>query len=205
MTVMEDMLPSLENLVDKFQSLPGIGRKTAQRLAFRVLEFSDEKAYAFADAIIQAKKNIHECQRCFNLSEDTLCGICSDKNRDREYVCVVEDIKALMSLEKVREYHGLYHVLHGVISPREGITPDKLRISELVARVADPENGISEVILATSPTVEGDTTALYISKLLKPYDVKITRLAYGIPVGGDLEYADEGTLFRALKGRTEID
>ena len=202
---MEEMLPSLENLIDKFQSLPGIGRKTAQRLAFRVLEFSDEKAYAFADAVIQAKKNIHECQCCFNLSEDTLCSICSDKNRDREYICVVESIKDLMSLEKVREYHGLYHVLHGVISPREGITPDKLHIYELVERVKNPENNIGEVIIATSPTVEGDTTALYISKLLKPYDVKITRLAYGIPVGGDLEYADEGTLFRALKGRTEID
>ncbi|MCR5262640.1 MAG: recombination mediator RecR [Clostridiales bacterium] len=202
---MEEFLPSLENLIDKFQTLPGIGRKTAQRLAFKVLDFSDEKAYAFADAVIQAKKNIRECSCCFNLSEDQLCSICSDKNRDREYICVVEDVKSLMSLEKVREYHGLYHVLHGVLSPRDGITPDKLRIQELVGRVQDPENKIEEVIIATSPTVEGDTTALYISKLLKPYNVRMTRLAYGIPVGGDLEYADEGTLFRALKGRTELE
>ena len=202
---MEELLPSLENLVDKFQSLPGIGRKTAQRLAFRILDFSDEKAFAFADAVIQAKKNIRECQCCFNLSENPVCGICSDKNRDREYICVVENVKDLMSLEKVREYHGLYHVLHGVISPRDGITPDKLHIYELVERVKDPDNRIEEVIIATSPTVEGDTTALYISKLLKPYNIKITRLAYGIPVGGDLEYADEGTLFRALKGRTELE
>ena len=202
---MEENLPSLENLIDKFQSLPGIGRKTAQRLAFRVLDFSDEKAYAFADAVIQAKRNIRECSCCFNLSENELCGICSDKNRDREYICVVEDVKSLISLEKVREYHGLYHVLHGVLSPRDGITPDKLHIRELVYRVQDPDNKVEEVIIATSPTVEGDTTALYISKLLKPYNVKITRLAYGIPVGGDLEFADEGTLFRAFKGRTEIE
>ena len=195
----------VNRLIEELSSLPGIGTRTAQRLAFRVLDFSDEKAYAFADAVIQAKRNIRECSCCFNLSEDQLCSICSDKNRDREYICVVEDVKSLMSLEKVREYHGLYHVLHGVLSPRDGITPDKLRIQELVGRVQDPENKIEEVIIATSPTVEGDTTALYISKLLKPYNVRMTRLAYGIPVGGDLEYADEGTLFRALKGRTELE
>jgi recombination protein RecR len=202
---MEEYLPTLERLIDQFRSLPGIGRKTAQRLAFRLLEYPEEKARAFADAIIEAKTRIHECECCFNLSEEQFCRICRDAMRDHETVCVVEGVKDLMSLEKVREFHGLYHVLHGVISPRDGVTPDMLRIDELINRVKAENSEIKEIILATNPTVEGETTSLYLSKLLKPYGVRITRLAYGIPVGGGLEYTDENTLLRALKGRSDFE
>ncbi|NLB15613.1 MAG: recombination protein RecR [Clostridiales bacterium] len=202
---MEEYLPTLERLIDQFRALPGIGRKTAQRLAFRVLEYPEEKARAFADAIIEAKTRIHECECCYNLSEEQFCRICRDPMRDHETVCVVEGVKDLMSLEKVREYHGLYHVLHGVISPRDGVTPDMLRIDELISRIKAEDSDIKEIILATNPTVEGETTSLYLSKLLKPYGVRITRLAYGIPVGGGLEYTDENTLLRALKGRTDFE
>ncbi|NLZ35962.1 MAG: recombination protein RecR [Clostridiales bacterium] len=202
---MDEYLPTLERLIDQFRSLPGIGRKTAQRLAFRLLEYPEEKARAFADAIIEAKTHIRECECCFNLSEEQFCRICKDPMREHEIVCVVEGVKDLMSLEKVRDYHGLYHVLHGVISPRDGVTPDMLRIDELINRVKAEDSVINEVILATNPTIEGETTSLYLSKLLKPYGVRITRLAYGIPVGGGLEYTDENTLLRALKGRTEFD
>ena len=201
---MEEYLPTLERLIDQFRSLPGIGRKTAQRLAFRVLEYPEEKARAFADAIIEAKNRIHEFECCYNLSEEQFCRICRDPMRDHETVCVVEGVKDLMSLEKVREYHGLYHVLHGVISPRDGVTPDMLRIDELISRIKAEDSDIKEIILATNPTVEGETTSLYLSKLLKPYGVRITRLAYGIPVGEDLKY-DETLSCEPLKAGRNLN
>lgn len=199
---MADYIPPLEALIEQFQSLPGIGRKSATRLAFRVLEFSDEKAREFADAIINAKTKIHECKRCFNISAGELCNICDDDTRDQSLICVVEDAKSVMAIDKVKKYNGVYHVLKGTISPKDGIGPDNITIDELIQRIVN--NNITEVILATNPTIEGETTSLYINNILKAYNVKISRLAYGIPVGGDLEYADEVTLYRALEGRREI-
>ncbi|MFA6948837.1 MAG: recombination mediator RecR [Eubacteriales bacterium] len=201
---MTEYIAPLEKLIEQFRKLPGIGRKSAVRLAFRVLEFSDESAAEFAAAITEAKKNITECEICCNMSDTKICRICSDETRDRSTICVVEDIKAVAALEKVREYSGLYHVLHGAISPIDGITPDKLRIEQLIGRVRDSNGEIKEIILATNPNVEGETTAMYLTKLLKPLGVRISRLAYGIPAGGDLEYADEVTLFRAIEGRREL-
>lgn len=156
----------------------------------------------FADSILSAKHSIQECKRCFNISEADYCAICADERRDRSVICVVEDAKAVMAFEKVKDYHGLYHVLHGAISPMDGMGPDQLKIKELIERVA--AGGVSEVILATNPTIEGETTAMYISKQLQPFDVQVSRLAYGVPVGGDLEYADEVTLFRAMEGRRNM-
>ncbi len=194
----EYILP-LEKLIEQFRHLPGIGQKTAVRLAFAVLDFSKEEAFAFADAVRDAKEKVTTCRVCQNISDGELCPICADEKRDRSVICVVEDAKAIMSLEKVREYNGLYHVLHGAISPMNGIGPDKLKIPELLARLGSGEVG--EVIIATNPTVEGEATAMYLTKLIKPLGVKVSRLAYGIPVGGELEYADEITLMRALEGR----
>ena len=193
---------TLETLIEKFASLPGIGRKTAQRLAFFVLSQTEEEAEAFADAIVQAKRNIFPCKVCHNLTDSELCPVCSNPGRDTHTICVVSDPKDVVALERGREYNGLYHVLHGVISPMNHVSPDDLTIRELVARVAEGE--IREVIMATNPDTEGETTARYISRLLKPFDVKITRLAYGVPVGANLEFADDATLFRALEGRREI-
>lgn len=195
-------IPSLDRLIKSFSKFPGIGYKTAVRLAFHILSMSKEDVEEFASAMVTAKNNIKYCPQCQNISEDGLCPICSDNSRNRQTVCVVEDEKAVIAIEKVKEYHGIYHVLHGVISPMEGITAENLKIKELIARVAKED--ISEVILATNPNVEGEATAMYISKLLKPFDVRVTRLAYGIPVGAELEYADEVTLYRALEGRQEI-
>ena len=195
-------IESLTHLAEQFGRLSGIGRKSAFRMAYSVLDFSDEEAEAFAAAILEAKRNIHLCPVCQNLTDRELCSVCNDLDRDRSVICVVEDAKAVMSIEKVREYRGMYHVLHGVISPVNGITPDKIKLRELLARLEDGE--VREVIVATNPTVEGEATAMYISRLLKPFGVKVTRLAYGIPVGGDLEYADEVTLFRALEGRRDV-
>ncbi len=189
----------LEKLVEQFETLPGIGHKTAQRLAFFVISQSEEKAAAFANAIIDAKKTIHTCKTCCNLTEDELCPICSDTRRDRTTVCVVTDPKDLIAIERTREYNGLYHVLHGVISPLNNIGPDQLKINELLMRVKEGE--IREIIMATNPDPEGDTTAMFLSRLLEPFDVKVTRLAYGIPVGGHLEFSDQVTLTRALEGR----
>ncbi len=198
---MAEQIESLARLTEYFQRLSGVGKKTAQRLAFSVLDFSDEDAEDFARAILDAKKNIHCCRVCQDLTDKDVCSVCSDERRDRTTVCVVEDTKAVMALERVKEYRGLYHVLHGAISPMNGVSPNDLKIKELLERLKDDE--IKEVIIATNPTVEGETTAMYIAKLLKPLEIKVSRLAYGVPVGGDLEYADEVTLYRALEGRRE--
>ncbi len=193
-------IESLVHLSEQFGRISGIGRKTAMRMAYAVLDFTDEEAEAFANAILDAKKNIHYCPVCQNLTDRDLCTVCRDLDRDTSTICVVEDTRAVNSLEKVREYRGLYHVLHGVISPVNGVTPDMLKLKELLARIDD---SVKEVIIATNPTVEGEATAMYISKLIKPLGVKVTRLAYGVPVGADLEYADEVTLYRALEGRRD--
>ena len=193
---------SLENLIDKLASLPGIGQKSAQRLAFYILSLDDESANAFADAIVQAKKTVSTCAVCQNLTDKEICPICSDPRRDEKTICVVSDPKDVIAIERGREYSGHYHVLHGVISPMNHVSPDDLKIKELIARVAEGE--IEEVIMATKPDTEGETTARYISRLLKPFGTKVTRLAYGIPVGSNLEFADDATLMRALEGRREF-
>ena len=195
-------IESLQHLAEQFGQLQGVGRKSAMRMAFSVLDLSEEEAAIFAQAILDAKQKIHLCPICQNLTDRELCHVCEDPQRDRGVICVVEDAKAVIAMEKVREYRGVYHVLHGVISPVNGITPDRIKLRELLARLEDGE--VREVIVATNPTVEGEATAMYISRLLKPFGVKVTRLAYGIPVGGDLEYADEVTLFRALEGRRDV-
>ncbi len=195
-------IPSLENLIDKFASLPGIGRKTAARLAYWVLSLDKSEAEQFAKAITDAHENVHQCPVCHNLTDSQTCKICNSASRDRSVICVVESPRDVNAFEKTREYKGLYHVIHGLISPMDGIGPEQLYIKELVTRAASDE--VKEVIMATNPTVEGESTAIYISKLIKPFGIKVTRLAYGMPVGGNLEYADEVTLFRALEGRNEI-
>ena len=199
---MADYIESLQNLADKFGSLPGVGKKTALRMAYSVLELPMEEAESFANAIIAAKEKIHLCPICQNLTDREVCSVCGDLSRDKSVICVVEDARDVSSIEKVREYRGLYHVLHGVISPMNNITPDKIKIAELLGRLAGDE--VKEVIVATNPTVEGEATAMYLSKLIKPLGIKVSRLAYGMPVGGDLEYADEVTLFRALEGRRDV-
>jgi len=198
-----DYFPSaLENLIDKFATLPGIGRKTAQRLAFFVISLPDEEAAAFADAITEAKESVEFCAVCLNLTDGEICVVCRDTRRDSSIVCVVPDPKGLLAIERSHEYAGRYHVLHGVISPSNNIGPDDIRIKELIERVSD--GSVEEVIMATNPDTEGETTARYISRLLNPFGVKVTRLAYGIPVGGSLEFVDDVTLMRALEGRLEM-
>lgn len=192
----------LERLVEQFQKLPGIGKKTAQRLAFHLLSMPDEYAENFAEAITEAKKKLKYCSVCCNLTDGDKCSVCSDMSRDRTTVCVVEDPQDVVAFERTREYRGLYHILHGTISPLDGIGPEQLRIKELMARLAD--GTVAEIIIATNPTVEGEATASYLSRMIKPLGVKVSRLAYGIPVGGDLEYADEVTLMRALEGRNVL-
>ena len=199
---MADYIESIQNLADKFGSLPGVGKKTALRMAYSVLELSDDEARAFADAITDAKEKIHLCPVCMNLTDREVCGVCADETRDRSTICVVSDVKTVIAMEKVREYRGTYHVLHGVLSPLNGITPDKLRLKELLERVKDGE--VKEVIVATNADVEGETTAMYVARLLRPLDIKVTRLAFGISVGADIEYTDEVTLFRALQGRRDV-
>ena len=199
---MADYIESLQNLADCFGSLPGIGKKSAMRMAYAVLELSEDEAKGFANAIVEAKEKIHLCPVCQNLTDKELCSVCNDLGRDKSIICVVEDPRDVASMEKVREYKGLYHVLHGVISPMNNITPDKIKIAELLARLADGE--VTEVVIATNPTVEGEATAMYLSRLIKPLGVSVTRLAYGMPVGGNLEYADEVTLYRALEGRRGV-
>ena len=195
-------IESLDILAEQFARLQGVGKKSAFRMAFSVLEMDMSDAVAFASAIIDAKEKIHMCPICGNLTDEEVCYICDDETRDKSVICVVEDVKAVMSIEKVREYRGLYHVLHGVISPINGITPDKIRFKERIERVG--KDDVKEVIIATNPTPDGEVTAMYISKYLKPLGIKVTRLAYGIPVGADLEYADEVTLGRALEGRRDV-
>lgn len=199
---MAEYIESLQHLAEEFGRLEGVGRKSAMRMAFSVLEFSEEEVADFAQALVDAKRKIHLCPICQNLTDREVCPICADSGRDRSVICVVTDAKTVLAMEKVREFRGVYHVLHGLISPMNGITPDHLKIKELLERVSEGE--VKEVIVATNPTVEGEATAMYLSKLLKPFEVKVTRLAYGVPVGADLEYADEVTLFRALEGRREV-
>jgi len=193
----------LEKLIEQFERLPGIGHKSAQRLAFHVLSLPEGEAEAFAGAILDARSSVRCCSVCQNLTEGDLCPICADPRRDATTICVVADPKDLIAIERTREYHGLYHVLHGVISPLNDVGPDQLRIKELLQRVADTD--VHEIIMATNPDTEGETTAMYLSRLLKPFGVKVTRLAYGIPVGGHLEFSDEVTLTRALEGRRSME
>ena len=193
---------ALQNLADQFARLPGIGGKTAQRLAFHVLSLPLEDAQEFADAILEAKQEVHTCPRCQNLTDRELCPICDDDLRDSSVICVVAEPKDVIAMERSREFRGTYHVLHGVISPLNHVTQEDIKIKELLRRVA--EGDVREVIMATNPDTEGEATAMYISRLLRPMEVRVTRLAYGVPVGSQLEYADEVTLSRALEGRQEI-
>lgn len=195
-------IASLSKLVEQFERLPGIGYKTAQRLAYYVLGLSDGDVKQFIDSIREAHDKIHTCKVCCNLTDQELCSVCANPSRDHATICVVENPRDVVAMERTHDYNGSYHVLHGVISPLNGIGPEQLRIKELLARIHGDE--VREVIMATNPTVEGEATAMYVSRLLKPLGVKVTRLAYGIPVGGDLEYADEVTLSRALEGRSEL-
>ena len=199
---MAEYIESLARLSEQFAKLGGVGKKSAMRMAFSVLDMSDEDAAAFAQAIVEAKEKIHLCPVCQNLTDRDLCPVCSDDTRDRSTVCVVSDARTVMTMEKVREYKGTYHVLHGVLSPLNGITPDKLKIKELLERVNEGE--IKEIIVATNADVEGETTAMYLARLLRPLGLTVPRLAYGISVGTDVEYADEITLFRALQGRRDV-
>ena len=193
---------ALERLTEQFARLPGIGSKTAQRLAFHVLSLPQDEAEAFAAAILDAKRTVHTCAVCQNLTDREICGICDDPQRDHGVICVVAEPRDVVAMERSREYQGVYHVLHGVISPLNHVGPDELKLKELLQRVG--EGNVREVIMATNPDTEGEATAMYVSRLLKPLEVKVTRLAYGIPVGSQLEYADEVTLLRALEGRREI-
>ncbi|MBQ7857892.1 MAG: recombination protein RecR [Oscillospiraceae bacterium] len=193
---------ALQNLADQFARLPGIGGKTAQRLAFHVLSLPLGEAEAFAEAILDAKRTVHTCPVCQNLTDQELCSICSDTSRDHSQICVVAEPRDVIAMERSREFRGVYHVLHGVISPLNHVTQDDIKVRELLQRVAS--NRVEEVIMATNPDTEGEATAMYISRLLRPMEIKVTRLAYGVPVGSQLEYADEVTLSRALEGRHEI-
>ena len=193
---------ALQNLADQFARLPGIGGKTAQRLAFYVLSLPMDEAEEFADAIVEAKKSVHTCPCCQNLTDQELCPICDDESRDRGVICVVAEPRDVIAMERAREFRGVYHVLHGVISPLNHVSQDDIKIKELLHRVS--QGGVREVIMATNPDTEGEATAMYLSRLLRPFSVKVTRLAYGIPVGSHLEYADDATLMRALEGRREI-
>lgn len=199
---METLIKPLNTLIEKFRSLDGVGKKSAMRMAFSVLDMENSDAYDFAQAILDAKTQIGLCTECQNLSSENICPICANDARDHSVVCVVEDYQAVIAFEKVKEYGGVYHVLHGTISPMKSIGPDKLKIKELLERINKDQ--IKEVIVATNYTVEGEATAMYLSKILKPLDIKVTRLANGLPVGSDLEYADEVTLYRALLGRRDI-
>ncbi|MBQ8781265.1 MAG: recombination protein RecR [Oscillospiraceae bacterium] len=199
---MESTALPLVLLAEQFAKLPGIGLKSAQRLAYHVMTMSDEEAQAFADAVINAHTKVKYCSVCENFSENDLCPICNDDRRDHSTVCVIEAPRDIAAFERTKEYHGVYHVLHGLLSPMDGITPDMIKIKELLARVGTGE--VKEVIMATNPTVEGEATAMYVSKLLKPLGIRVTRLAFGLPVGGIVEYADTVTLFKALENRNEM-
>ena len=195
-------IPPLAKLTDSFARLPGIGRKSASRLAFHILNMSDSEAEDFTNSIVEARKTLHCCPVCQNLTDKEICPLCAGENRDRTTICVVESPQDVLVFEKTRDYSGLYHVLHGVLSPMDGIGPEQLKIKELIARLSD--GTVKELIMATNPSVEGETTASYISRLVKPLGITVTRLAYGIPVNGSLEYTDSVTLSKALEGRREI-
>lgn len=194
--------PSIEKLIESFERLPSIGHKTATRLAFHMLDLGEQETNDFINSIITAKKNLKYCSICYNISDTDPCPICSSVKRDSSIICVVEDVKDIIAMERTHEFNGVYHVLHGSISPMNGIGPDDIKIKELLTRISN--NNISEIIIATNPRVEGEATAMYLSKLIKPMGIKVTRIAHGIPVGGDLEYTDEITLTKALEGRREI-
>lgn len=193
---------ALSKLIEQFEKIPGIGHKSAQRMAFHVLRMKPEEAQSLTDSILQAREKIHRCEKCCNLTEGELCTVCSSDSRDKSTICVVEDPRDVMAFERTHEYDGLYHVLHGVISPMNGVGPEDITLKELLSRLGDGE--VKEIIMATNPTVEGEATAMLISRYIKPMGIKVTRLAYGVPVGADLEYADEITLTRALEGRRSI-
>jgi len=194
--------PSIEKLIESFEKLPSIGHKTATRLAFHMLNLNEESTKEFINSIIEAKKNLKYCSKCFNITETDPCPICSSPKRDQSTICVVEDVKDVVAMEKTHEFKGVYHVLHGSISPMNGIGPEDIKIKELLERLRDTD--VKEIIIATNPRVEGEATAIYLSKLIKPIGIKVTRIAHGIPVGGDLEYTDEVTLSKALEGRREL-
>ena len=199
---MSEFAPSIEKLIESFERLPSIGHKTAARLAFHVLDWNEEETNAFISSIVTAKKNLKYCSKCFNITDNDPCPICANPRRDQSIICVVEDVRDVAAMERTHEYKGVYHVLHGSISPMNGVGPDDIKIKELLSRLM--EGNIKEVILATNPRVEGEATAMYISKLIKPMGINATRIAHGIPVGGDLEYTDEITLTKALEGRSEM-
>ena len=194
--------PSIEKLIQSFEKLPSIGNKTAARLAFYILNASEEETNEFVNSIINAKKNLKYCSKCYNISDTDPCTICGNPKRDQTIICVVEDVRDIIAMERTHEFKGVYHVLHGSISPMNGIGPDDIKIKELLSRLMDGQ--VKEVILATNPRVEGEATAMYLSKLIKPLGIKVSRIAHGIPVGGDLEYTDEITLTKALEGRREL-
>ncbi len=194
--------PSIEKLIESFEKLPSIGHKTAARLAFYMLDLSEQESNEFIESIINAKKNLKYCSKCYNISDSDPCPICNNPKRDSSIICVVEDVRDIIAMERTHEYKGVYHVLHGSISPMNGIGPEDIKLKELISRLSD--NTVKELILATNPRVEGEATAMYISKLVKPMGIKVTRIAHGIPVGGDLEYTDEITLSKALEGRREM-
>ncbi|OJV62925.1 MAG: recombination protein RecR [Clostridiales bacterium 38-18] len=196
---MSKFIPAIGRLIDEFARLPGVGKKSAQRLAFYIVNMEQSQAVAFAEAILDVKRKVRYCDRCFNITDQDICEICQDVKRDQQIICVVETPRDVIAIENTKEYHGYYHVLHGAISPMEGIGPNDVKIRELIIRLQGDET--KELIIATNPTIEGEATAMYISKLLKGTDIKVTRLAHGIPVGGDLEYADEITLAKAIEGR----
>lgn len=198
---MDNYTRPITKLIEELAKLPGIGRKSAQRLAFHILDMKGNDVVDLAKAIVNAKKHTKHCQTCGNLTEVELCNICSSLKRDQSTICVVEDARDIVAMERTKEYKGVYHVLHGTISPLDGIGPDEINIKSLISRLSDD---VKEVILATNPTIEGEATAVYISRLIKPMGIKVTRIAHGIPVGGDIEYADEVTLMRAMEGRREM-
>lgn len=199
---MSQYSPSIEKLIENFEKLPSIGHKTAIRLAYHMLDLTDEEITEFTSSITDAKKKLKYCSTCYNISDTDPCPICSNPKRDQSTICVVEDVRDIMAMERTHEYKGVYHVLHGTISPMNGIGPEEIKIKELLNRIRD--NEIKEVIIATNPRVEGEATSIYISKLIKAFNIKVTRIAHGIPVGGDLEYTDEITLMKAMEGRHEI-
>ncbi|MBP3464355.1 MAG: recombination protein RecR [Clostridia bacterium] len=199
---MSSYSPSIEKLIESFERLPSIGHKTAIRLAFHMLDMKQEETDEFIKSITEAKKKLKYCSICFNIADTDPCPICSNPKRDQSTICVVEDVRDIMAMERTHEYKGVYHVLHGTISPMNGIGPDEIKIKELLNRIRD--NDIKEVIIATNPRVEGEATSIYLSKLIKAFNIKVTRIAHGIPVGGDLEYTDEITLMKAMEGRREI-
>ena len=199
---MSSYSPSIEKLIESFEKLPSIGHKTAIRLAFHMLDLNDEETNEFINSIIDAKKKLKYCSNCFNISDTDPCPICSNPKRDSSTICVVEDVRDIIAMERTHEYKGVYHVLHGTISPMNGIGPEDIKIKELLNRIRDTK--VNEIIIATNPRVEGEATSIYLSKLIKPLGIKVTRIAHGIPVGGDLEYTDEVTLMKAMEGRREI-